>query len=72
MPDWDRAFLNTNCIFILNKTISNIFPNFILNETLPVNEKDVPWITKKKNLIQGKSIVYKTFEIVKTIITYNT
>ena len=55
MPDWDRAFVNTNGMFILNKTISNIFPNFFPNETLPVDEKDAPWITKK-NLIQGKNI----------------
>ena len=39
----DRAFVNTNVnekVFILNKTILNIFSNFIPHETLTIDDKD--------------------------------
>ena len=43
--DWDRAYVNTNLnekVFILKKTVLNIFPNFIPHETLTVDDKDPP------------------------------
>ena len=65
MFDWDRAFLNTNVsenVFILNKTILNILSNFIPHETLTIDDKTLPWFTKKiKNIIQEKSNVYKSY-----------
>ena len=71
MSDWDRAFVDTNVngicnvkVFILNKTILNILSNFIPHETLTVDDKDPRWFTKKKkkkNLIQEKSNVYKSY-----------
>ena len=51
MFDWDRAFVNTNVnekVFILNKTILNIFSNFIPHETVSFNDKEPTSIPKKK------------------------
>ena len=64
MLDWDRAFLNTNVnekVFILNKTILNILSNFIPYRTVTVDDNNPPWFTKKKNLIQEKNNVYKSY-----------
>ena len=63
MFDWDRAFINTNVsekVFILNKTVLNILSNFIPHETLTIDDKTPPWFTKK-NIIQEKSNVYKSY-----------
>ena len=71
MFDWDRAFVNTNVnekMFILNKTIFNIFSNFIPLKTVTVDDNK----KKLKNLIQEKTMFIKAIEIVKTIITCNT
>ena len=43
--DWDRAYVNTNLnekVFILKKTVLNIFSNFIPHETLTIDDKDPP------------------------------
>ena len=77
MFDWDRAFVNTNVIekvFILSKTILNIFSNFIPYKTLGADDKNSPWFTKKKKKISSKrkTMFIKAIEIVKTIITCNT
>ena len=59
MFDWDRAFVNTivdEKMFNFNKTILNTLSNFILQETLTVDDKK-----KIKNLIQEKNNVYKSF-----------
>ena len=59
MFDWDRAFVNTivdEKMFNFNKTILNILSNFILQETLTVDDKK-----KIKNLIQEKNNVYKSY-----------
>ena len=50
MFDWERAFVNTNVnekVFILSKTILNIFSNFIPHETVTVDDNDPLWFTKK-------------------------
>ena len=60
MFDWDRAFVNTNVnekMFILNKTIFNIFSNFIPLKTVTVDDNK----KKLKNLIQEKNNVYKSY-----------
>ena len=59
MFDWDRAFVNTivdEKMFNFNKTILNTLSNFILQETLTVDDKK-----KIKNLIQEKNNVYKSY-----------
>ena len=59
MFDWDRAFVNTTVdekMFNFNKTILNTLSNFILQETLTVDDKK-----KIKNLIQEKNNVYKSY-----------
>ena len=59
MFDWDRAFVNTivdEKMFNFNKTILNTLSNFILQETLTVDDKK-----KNKNLIQEKNNVYKSY-----------
>ena len=65
MLDWDRAFVNTNVnekVFILNKTVLNIFSNFIPQETVTDDDNDPFWFTKKiKNLIQEKKNVCKSY-----------
>ena len=61
---WDRASVNANVnekLFILNKTILNILSNFIPHEILTTDGKDQPCFTNKKNLIQEKSNVYKSY-----------
>ena len=43
MFDWERAFVNTNVnekVFILSKTILNIFSNFIPHETVTVDDNN--------------------------------
>ena len=59
MFDWDRAFVNTivdEKMFNFNKTILNTLSNFVLQETLTVDDKK-----KNKNLIQEKNNVYKSY-----------
>ena len=56
---WDRAFVNTivdEKMFNFNKTILNTLSNFVLQETLTVDDKK-----KNKNLIQEKNNVYKSY-----------
>ena len=63
MFDWDRAFVNTNVnekVLILHKTILNMVSNFIPHETLTVDDK-VPLGLQKKNPIQEKNNVYKSY-----------
>ena len=59
MFDWDRASVNTivdEKMFNFNKTILNTLSNFILQETLTLDDKK-----KIKNLIQEKNNVYKSY-----------
>ena len=63
MFDWDRAFVNTivdEKMFNFNKTILNTLSNFILQETLTVDDKK-----KIKNLIQEKTMFTRAIEISK-------
>ena len=59
MFDWDRAFVNTivdEKVFTFNKTILNTISNFVLQETLTVDDKK-----KIKNLIQEKNNVCRSY-----------
>ena len=69
MFDWDRAFANTNVneeVFILKKTILNIFSNFIPHETLAIDDKDPTWFTKERKTSKRKTMFIKSIKIVKT------
>ena len=61
--DWKNAFSNCNPneqVSVLTKL--NIMSNFIPNETILVDERDPPCITKKtKSMIQEKNLFYKKY-----------
>ena len=63
MFDWGRTFVNTNVnekVFILNKTILNILSNFILLETLTIDDKDRIGLQKnKKSHLREKKCLQK-------------
>ena len=58
--DWKNAFSNCNPneqVPVLTKTLRNIMSNFILNETILVDDRDSPWITRKlKSMIREKNL----------------
>ena len=48
--DWDRAFASKHVdekVLIFNKTVLNIFSNFIPHEVIACNDKDPPWFNGK-------------------------
>ena len=59
MFDWRRVFVNTSVnrkLFIRDKPILNIISHLIPHETLTIDDKDPPCLTKKlKKLIQEKN-----------------
>ena len=63
--DWKNAFSNCNPneqVSVLTKTLLNIMSNFIPNETILVDDRDPPWITRKlKSMIQEKNLFYKKY-----------
>ena len=47
---------------MLAKTLLSIMSNFIPNETILVDDRDPPWITRKlKSMIQEKNLFYKKY-----------
>ena len=49
-------------VFLFNKTIKNIFSNFIPHETVNCDDRDPPWINKNiKQLIQEKNNTYRSY-----------
>ena len=61
-------------VFLFNKTIKNIFSNFIPHETVTSDDRDPPWINNNmKQLIQEKSDTYRIYilnDIAKKNVTY--
>ena len=61
---WEKSFRNLNInemVFLFNKTIKNIFQNFICHETVTCDDRDPLWINKKINqLIQEKNNTYRS------------
>ena len=59
---WGKSFKNLNInemVFVFNKTIKNIFSNFIPHETVTCDDRDPPWINNNiKQLIQEKNNAY--------------
>ena len=62
---WEKSFRNLNInemVFLFNKTIKNIFSNFIPNETVTCDDRDPPWInTNIKQLIQENNDIYRGY-----------
>ena len=57
--DWEFLFFNKNVhqqVYIFNKTLINIFSNFIPNRYVTFNDKDPPWYLKGK--IHCKNSLY--------------
>ena len=48
-------------VSVLTKSLLEIFGNFIPNETILVDDRDLPWITSKlKRMIQEKNLFLKS------------
>lgn len=62
---WEKRFSNTDAnqnVYLFNKIIKNILPNFILHETIVYDDCDPPWINSKvKYLIAEKNIAKKCY-----------
>ena len=60
---WEKSFRNLNInemVFLFNKTIKNIFSNFIPQVTS--DERDPPWINSNiRQLIQEKNNTYRSY-----------
>ena len=63
--DWKFMFSCKNVhqqVNIFNKTIINIFSNFIPNKLVTFDDKDPPWMTEKlKEKIKWKHKVYRDY-----------
>ena len=63
--DWKNAVSNGNPneqVSVLTKTLLIIMSNFIPNETILVDDRDPPWITRKlKSVIQEKNLFCKKY-----------
>ena len=63
--DWKLIFSCKNVhqqVNIFNKTIINIFSNFIPNKLVTFDDKDPPWMTEKvKEKIKWKHKVYRDY-----------
>ena len=63
--DWIKA--SEGCdpnekIDILSRTVFNIMNNFIPNETILIDDRDSPWISKKiKSLILEKNLGFRKY-----------
>ena len=63
--DWERVLTNLDVnqqVNILTETLSNIFSNFIPNETISCSSKDPPWIsTAIKCALRRKNRLFKKY-----------
>ena len=62
---WEKCFRNLNInemVLVFNKTIKNIFSNFIPHEIVTCDDRDPPWINNNiKQLIQEKNNTYRIY-----------
>ena len=62
---WAMRFTNIDVnerVNLYNKTIKNIILNYIPHETIPCDDRDLPWINKGiKGLIHEKKQVFKSY-----------
>ena len=57
--DWDRAFANKNVdekVLIFNKTVLNVFSNFIPHEVIVCDDKDPPWFNGKVKTLLNETL----------------
>ena len=61
----EKSFRSLNInemVSLFNKTIKNIFSNFILHETVTCHDRDPPWINNNiEQLIQEKNDTYRIY-----------
>ena len=74
--DWNAAFSNINVnkqVEIFNSVLINIFKNFVPNEDLTVDEKDLPWMKPSiKSMVLQKNKLFKYYiNNGKRLIDYN-
>ena len=59
--DWKKGLSNLDVnkqVSVFNKTIMNIFENFVLHKTFTCNDKDPPWMNKQiKTLVEKRSFI---------------
>ena len=65
MSRWDRAFANKHVeekVLNWNKTVVNVFSNFIPHEVIVCDHKDPPWFNGKiKSLFNEKLRTYNAY-----------
>ena len=65
MSRWDRAFANKHVeekVLNCNKTVLNVFSNFIPHEVIVCDHKDPPWFNGKiKSLFNEKLRTYNAY-----------
>ena len=63
--DWSFLFFNKNVheqVSILNRTLINVFLNFIPSKLVTFNDKDPPWmISDLRDKINWKNSIYKDY-----------
>ena len=63
--NWEKLFENKNVneqLYLFNKTMLNIFHNFIPNKNIICNDKDPPWFNNHiKTLIEKKNHLFKSY-----------
>ena len=68
LVNWNFLFLNKSVheqVVIFNQTSINIFPNYIPNKIITVDEKDVQWMNESiKKKIMDKKHVCKYFNAI--------
>ena len=63
--NWEKLLENKNVneqLYLFNKTMLNIFHNFIPNKNIICNDKDPPWFNNHiKTLIEKKNHLFKSY-----------
>ena len=63
---WEKAFSNANInekVSLFNKTILNIFNNYVSHETIICDDKDPPRFNSRiKSLIENKNKIRKNYQ----------
>ena len=63
--DWDNSFEGKNVheqVFFFNKTILNIFHNYIPDKTILCNDKDPPWFNNEiRNILTMKNNIFERY-----------
>ena len=61
--DWDKSFEDTNVhnqVRVFNKTMLNIFHNFISNKNITCNDKNPPWLNDEiRQMINNENEIYR-------------